>query len=922
MKYDDSTLIQLILNGEQNAFTSLVEKYQKQVHAFAWRKLGDFHLAEEITQDTFLQVYQKLYTLRDPNRFAAWLHAIVKNCCNACFRKTQMSTESLDALSDVEVERIFYNRYLEEQREKNAIEKRHEVVNHLLNKLNGNEKTVMTLHYLGDMPCEEISEFLNVPLNTIKSRLHRARKRLKEEEFMVRETLGGFELPYNLTENIMQWIQMNEPGVAASVGTLTKTSDGTLYAVMGYENIYKLPVGENEWQPVNTEFLRKDTKGDIPIAEHNGTLYIIPSDELFASTDEGKTWDSIGSCPEGHVKELLIAHDTFYLSLNNGIFQSENGGNSWTNLNDGLDQRLIENSGIRQMCLYQDTLFIGTYLGIYRLKNATWEHLHLPMDNTVVVSSLAVTEEHIYAAVSVNILEGDKTPAENFIQLRDGGKDSWWIFRSNNIDDSWTDITPMDARDSMNILPSITLLAADKTLLLIGKDDGVIFHSTDSGLSWQSTESSSITPMRFSVNCAVALDKDTFFTGGTSGIHRSMDGGKTWHRFNTRFECRVDNLVCIKTNPDSESLKTLFATVAGSLVKSNDSGSSWTAVDIKLKRDTYDTSNKNPQKKYKEQTPNIVQISEVNGILYAKVIQGDSETAFCRYVPEENCLIPVENMMPSLNSRQLTWYVFGNVTFPFKSKRLPGQGLLITITSHPKEEPETLLSQVINENPQFGAECFLKQLEQIQGDHQLAYELILEGLYGNFAINMETYYMEYNYKLFQWKLGDTEWSDTGIQETCELTRDNISRGIKIATLGDVVYVGKRDGHLIQSLDSGVNWSDITSDLPQPIRHFNQIIFADSTVYISTDTGVFCSNDGNVWYGIKDPAGESVIIKSLATDDDVVYGANDDCIYKLDRDTNTWEQVVPEIPDSITSLIADRDTFYVGTEHRGVLCLER
>ena len=80
---------------------------------------------------------------------------------------------------------------------------------------------------------------------------------------MVRKTLGGFELPENLTENIMEWIQMNEPGVAAPVGTLTKTSDGSLYAVTGYENIYKLPAGKNEWQLVNSDFLRRETAGDV-----------------------------------------------------------------------------------------------------------------------------------------------------------------------------------------------------------------------------------------------------------------------------------------------------------------------------------------------------------------------------------------------------------------------------------------------------------------------------------------------------------------------------------------------------------------------------------------------------------------------------------------------------------------------------------
>ena len=70
MKNEDVELIQNILAGDENAFVSLVEKYQKQVHALAWRKIGDFHIAEEITQDTFLKVYQKLSTLKDSNQFA------------------------------------------------------------------------------------------------------------------------------------------------------------------------------------------------------------------------------------------------------------------------------------------------------------------------------------------------------------------------------------------------------------------------------------------------------------------------------------------------------------------------------------------------------------------------------------------------------------------------------------------------------------------------------------------------------------------------------------------------------------------------------------------------------------------------------------------------------------------------------------
>ena len=65
MKNEDAQLINQFLTGDEGAFTTLVKKYQKSVHALAWRKVGDFHTAEELTQDTFLKAYQKLSTLKN-----------------------------------------------------------------------------------------------------------------------------------------------------------------------------------------------------------------------------------------------------------------------------------------------------------------------------------------------------------------------------------------------------------------------------------------------------------------------------------------------------------------------------------------------------------------------------------------------------------------------------------------------------------------------------------------------------------------------------------------------------------------------------------------------------------------------------------------------------------------------------------------
>ena len=84
---DDVQLIHDILSGNDAAFNALVEKYQKSVHSLVWQKISDFHYAEEITQDTFLQAYQKLRTLKDPRQFSGWLYVIANRLCIDWTRK-------------------------------------------------------------------------------------------------------------------------------------------------------------------------------------------------------------------------------------------------------------------------------------------------------------------------------------------------------------------------------------------------------------------------------------------------------------------------------------------------------------------------------------------------------------------------------------------------------------------------------------------------------------------------------------------------------------------------------------------------------------------------------------------------------------------------------------------------------------------
>ncbi len=216
MKQNDSELVKQTLEGDQQAFALLVEKYQEQIHALAWQKIGDFHTAEEITQDAFIAAYQKLNSLKHPHRFSGWLYVITTNICNMWHRKKKPQPESLDQTDPMELEELYYTEYKTQEREEDRKENQRSLVKKLLSRLKESDRTVVTLHYLAGLSCEEIGEFLGVSTNTVKSRLHRARNRLRGEEALIKENLSSFQLPKQLSENIMKRISNLSPAAPSA----------------------------------------------------------------------------------------------------------------------------------------------------------------------------------------------------------------------------------------------------------------------------------------------------------------------------------------------------------------------------------------------------------------------------------------------------------------------------------------------------------------------------------------------------------------------------------------------------------------------------------------------------------------------------------------------------------------------------------
>ena len=980
MKNDDAQLIHRVLDGDDTAFSALVKKYRKPVHALAWRKIGDFHTAEEITQDTFLKVYQRLSTLKKPQSFAGWLYVITTNQCKAWLRKKRTRTQSLENTSSTELEKRAYSEYIIEENERTAKETQREVVKKILAKLQESDRIVITLYYLGEMTYEEISEFLGVSEAAVRNRLYRARHRLKKEEPMIREALENFQITPNLTENIMRevsrlkpvtpsggkpivpwaiaastiavvflilgigtqyqsrfqkpysfdatsemtvelidapivlnleskpdvrmqlgsskvqgkdiisnqqpdespvwlaaaqadkaevpvskqrWVQTNEPG-GIVIMALSAIPEGNLYTVDGMGDFYKLVNNENRWQRIfNIGSLNTAWGGNPPIAKWDNTLYLVPSNELFASTDNGKTWNLLYSWHEGyrHPIELVPTDQAFYLGFDNGIFRSEDTGKTWTIIDDGLTGR------IESFVNIQNTLFAGTKTGLYRLNTDNWQRLQFPVSEAETVQSVVATQERLYVAAQ---LDWGKLSRDDRQQISEGQRRSWWIFRSTDKGDSWIDITPTNAWTILGYPPHIRLVGKETVLLVIGMSDGVVVRSIDSGNTWSHKETTGISPTRFSVTEAVALNKSTFYAGGNQGIFRSTDGGVSWHRFNRKMKSRVDNLITLrKMDKGGNTSTVLYARVDGELVKTTDYGHSWKTVQVKIPMEA----------SQREEPPLIDEIISSGDVLYAKGKVPFEEVRLYRVSADSNTLIPIREV--------------------------------------PVFYPVALIDKAFIEQFQknfHGAAQFFKQLAE--PDLQWSGELLRGGLRGAFAVSGDIFYMEYNYKLFRWKQGEGVWFDTGVEETAELSKNTIRQGFKLAASGNTVYVAKRDGHLVVSFDKGTNWLDLTPALPFSVKVFHDMVFVGSTVYVATDAGVAASSDGKQWRSITDAAGTPLIIGRLAVDGTTLYGVSRTAVYQLEN--STWKEIASEAPERVISFAVDRNALYVGTQGSGVL----
>ncbi len=168
------TLVIAAQGGDLNAFGQIVQRFQGMAYTVAYTMLDDTYLAEDVAQEAFIEAYLNLPKLRDPRAFPGWFRRIVFRQGDRLIRGKQLATIPLEPTPTVDMP-------LDEFNPASAVEGREtrDIVRHAIDTLPEHERGVILLFYGNDYTLSDISQFLEVPLSTVKKRLFDARKHLK-----------------------------------------------------------------------------------------------------------------------------------------------------------------------------------------------------------------------------------------------------------------------------------------------------------------------------------------------------------------------------------------------------------------------------------------------------------------------------------------------------------------------------------------------------------------------------------------------------------------------------------------------------------------------------------------------------------------------------------------------------------------------
>jgi RNA polymerase sigma-70 factor (ECF subfamily) len=179
----DTRLARLARKGDQRAFAEIVGIYKDKLYHLAYRMTGNRQEAEDVVQDAFLRVFKNLDRYDEKQKFSTWIYRIATNLCIDRLRKRR-TVYSLDSESSEHDGLDGYSMLPSDDRTPESellLSETQRTIQQAMETLPAKYKSVMVLRYMQDLSLQEISEVLDMPVTTVKTRVHRGREFLRKK---------------------------------------------------------------------------------------------------------------------------------------------------------------------------------------------------------------------------------------------------------------------------------------------------------------------------------------------------------------------------------------------------------------------------------------------------------------------------------------------------------------------------------------------------------------------------------------------------------------------------------------------------------------------------------------------------------------------------------------------------------------------
>lgn len=166
--------VRKVLEGDESQFSYFIETYKDMAFSIAFRIVDNIEDAEEVVQDSFFKAFRSLGDFRQDSKFSTWFYKIVVNCSLSKTKKRKLKIADVDPIKSSSMAMELVE---EEYRNLGSAEQKR-IINYALERLNEEDRVILTLYYLNENTIDEVSEICGIKAENVKMKLHRARKKM------------------------------------------------------------------------------------------------------------------------------------------------------------------------------------------------------------------------------------------------------------------------------------------------------------------------------------------------------------------------------------------------------------------------------------------------------------------------------------------------------------------------------------------------------------------------------------------------------------------------------------------------------------------------------------------------------------------------------------------------------------------------